>query len=178
MFCLVTKKVNKMYRITNQGSVNVLMRNFKKKIVSVLLCLRFQSSSYSNLYDHFRTKLQDYMKFNRRSTSSRSFLPKFVAQVAKKSLQKIFMSAPHSKSLRSRSNTVFAILSTDLLFTRATDFAQKRDFTTELFARIQPFKLFRKPISVLKSKIIYGRSLLNRPLLHTFAVTLAISPKV
>ena len=35
------------------------------------------------------------------------------------------MSAPHSKSFRSRSNTVFAILSTDLFLTSATDFAQK-----------------------------------------------------
>ena len=42
-------------------SVNVFMRNFLKKLVSVLLYLSTESLSYSNLYEHFRTKLKDFI---------------------------------------------------------------------------------------------------------------------
>ena len=40
------------------------MRNFFKKLVSVLLYLSVESLDYSNLYEHFRTKLQDFIKRN------------------------------------------------------------------------------------------------------------------
>ena len=47
------------------SSVNVFMRNFfYEKLVSVLLYLSVESLSYSNLYEHFRTKLQDFIKCN------------------------------------------------------------------------------------------------------------------
>ena len=56
------------------------------------------SSSYSNLYEHFRTKLQDFIKCNGRSTSSCSFSPKLVAQVAKKIIaENIYVSASLQK---------------------------------------------------------------------------------
>ena len=59
--------------------------------------MRNLKKNYSNLYEHFRIKLQDFMKCNGRSTSS-SFSSKLVAQVAKKIIvENIYVSASLQK---------------------------------------------------------------------------------
>ena len=60
--------------------------------------MRNLKKNYSNLYEHFRIKLQDFMKCNGRSTSSCSFSSKLVAQVAKKIIvENIYVSASLQK---------------------------------------------------------------------------------